>query len=80
MILEVPDHYAPVYDRAGNMQRLGPEPELEPQADDLSVLTVKDLRNYADAHGIDLGDAVRKPDILAAIEAAEADSDEEAED
>ena len=26
MILEVPDHYAPVYDRAGNMPRLDPEP------------------------------------------------------
>ena len=39
---------------------------------------VAELKAYADEHGIDLGDATKKDDILAAIEAAgeEADDDE----
>ena len=54
MILEVPDHYAPVYDRADNMQRLDPEPEPVATVDDLDSLTKRELREYAAENGIDL--------------------------
>lgn len=37
----------------------------------LEAMTVAQLKEYAEANGIDLGDAVKKADILAAIEAAE---------
>lgn len=39
---------------------------------DLSKMNVADLKAYAEANGIDLGDASKKADILAAIQAAEA--------
>lgn len=41
--------------------------------DQLSEMTIKELQAYADANGIDLGDATKKADILAAINAAEAE-------
>ncbi len=36
----------------------------------LDKMTVPELKDYAEANEIDLGDATKKPDILAAIEAA----------
>lgn len=47
-----------------------------PEADEgegvnLKTMTVPDLRAYAETNGIDLGEATRKADILAAIEEAE---------
>ena len=49
--------------------------ELESQgnasaSEGFAALTVKELKAYADEHDIDLGDAVRKADIIAAIELA----------
>lgn len=55
-----------------------PEPEAKaevgPDAGDTPVarMTVGELREYAAEHDIDLGDATRKDDILAAIAAAQA--------
>ena len=40
--------------------------------DPLAEMTVKELQAYADTNGIDLGEATKKADILAAIKAAEA--------
>ena len=54
-----------------------PEPEakaeVEPDTGDTPVakMTVGELREYAAEHDIDLGDATRKDDILAAIAAAQ---------
>lgn len=43
----------------------------EPAADvDLTDLKVDELKAHAEANGIDLGDATKKADIVAAIEAA----------
>lgn len=44
-----------------------------PVGDELSAMTVAQLKEYAEANGIDLGDATLKADILAAIRAAEAE-------
>lgn len=44
-----------------------------PVGDELSAMTVAQLKEYAKANGIDLGDATRKDDILTAIRAAEAE-------
>lgn len=44
-------------------------------------MNVAELRAYAEDHGIDLGDATRKPEIRAAIQAAlDAIGDEQDED
>lgn len=42
-----------------------------PDATGDTVLTLPQLREYAEEHGIDLGGATRKPDVVAAIAAAE---------
>lgn len=44
---------------------------------DLSKLTVVELRAHAETFGIDLGDATKKVDILAAIEASSAEDQPE---
>lgn len=50
------------------------EPEGEPEAHELEALTIAELRALAEERGVDLGDARRKADIVAALElAAEAD-------
>lgn len=41
------------------------------QEQPLDSLTVQELKAYAEAHGIDLGEAKKKAEILAAIEAAQ---------
>lgn len=40
----------------------------------IADMTVAELKTYAKEHEIDLGDAAKKPDILAAIQAAEAEA------
>ncbi len=40
----------------------------EDDAEDLTKLKVDELKAFAEAKGIDLGDATRKDDIIAAIE------------
>jgi Rho termination factor, N-terminal domain. len=42
----------------------------------LEDMTAAELKAYAKEHEIDLGDATKKPDILAAIQAAEAEKKE----
>lgn len=43
----------------------------------ISDMTVKELKAYAAEKGIELGEAKTKADIVAAIEAAEAESEDE---
>ena len=46
-----------------------PAPDVVPEAEtDPKHMTVTQLRAYAEEHGIDLGDASKKHDILALIE------------
>lgn len=55
------------------LQRAGYEVEqggATQDGDDLFSLTVDQLRDYADTHGVDLAGASRKADIVAAIAAA----------
>ena len=62
----------------GLIERKHEEPKaedakVESETGDLvSEMTVGELREYAIEHNIDLGDATRKDDILAAIAAAQA--------
>ncbi|MGW5387200.1 hypothetical protein [Nocardia sp. NPDC003963] len=44
-----------------------PEPELDLDGEPSESWTVPQLRAYADHHDIDLGEATKKADILAAI-------------
>ena len=46
------------------------EPE-QPQEEPLDEMTVNELKAYAEAHGIDLGEAKKKAEILAAIKTAQ---------
>lgn len=55
--------------------RGGSEPTPPPEDKPVGKMTVPELKKYADEHGIDLGDAEKKNDILARIEAAQ-DSDD----
>lgn len=48
-----------------------PQNELKP----LEKMTVAELKEYAEQHGIDLGDAAKKDEILAVILAAEGGGD-----
>ena len=48
------------------------EPDLDAGDTPVARMTVGELREYAAEHDIDLGDATRKDDILAAIAAAQA--------
>jgi hypothetical protein len=51
--------------------------ELEPLEGEPSVLesrSVKELRAYAEEHGIDLGDAKKKAELIAVLESALAES------
>lgn len=66
-------------DHDGDGRKGGAAPSTEPG---LSGMTVQQLREYASVNQIDLGNATKKADIVAAIEAAEAqkqaaESDEE---
>ena len=46
------------------------EAETNDEAEPISKMTVEELKVYADEHGIDLGEATKKKDILAAIQEA----------
>ena len=54
----------------------GEPDQVEVQADPLKKMTVDELKEYAATNGIDLGEATKKADILAAIQAAETSNDE----
>ncbi|NUT96732.1 MAG: hypothetical protein HOY78_32395 [Saccharothrix sp.] len=55
------------------------DPEQVPDKP-LAKYTVPELQAYAAGHGIDLGEATRKADVLAAIEAHEQAQDQDDED
>jgi hypothetical protein len=78
----VPDDVADSYTSQGWVAAGSPAPaEQEPV--DISKLKVDELKAYAGDHGIDLGDATKKDDIRAVIEAAtssEEDDDADADD
>lgn len=57
------------YDRACNMQRIESE-EPRQEVIDLTKLTVAELRDFAAKNDIDLGEATKKADLIAAIAAA----------
>lgn len=63
----------PIY---AELAAVEPEPEAtgEVQGVDLDEMTVADLRELADEREIDLGDARRKADIIAAIQLADEQS------
>lgn len=44
------------------------EPAGDPPSDDVEAMKVAELKAFADEHSIDLGDATKKADIIAAIE------------
>lgn len=48
----------------------GAEPDAGPDDVDLTKMTVDELKAFAEANEIDLGDATKKADILSAIELA----------
>lgn len=49
-----------------------PDQDPEPNPKRVEDMTVEELKAYAEAHSIDLGEATRKADILATIQAAPA--------
>lgn len=52
---------------AGLVKEVVPESDEAPDGDPSDAWTVKQLKAYADAKGIDLGDAKSKGDVLAAV-------------
>ncbi|WP_312672839.1 hypothetical protein [Microbacterium sp.] len=65
----VPDNVADSYTSQGWVAAGSPAPaEQEPV--DISTLKVEELKAYAEKHDIDLGDAKKKDEIRAVIEAA----------
>ena len=57
----------------GVAEEVKPKPAAPPKSETPDdTWTVKELQAFAEEHEIDLGDASKKADILAAIEAAEA--------
>ena len=61
---------------AEKLKTMGYTVEGEAPADPLAAMKVDELKAYAAEKGIDLGDATKKADILAAIRAAEAPATE----
>ena len=59
---------------AKKLQELGytvdGEAEMNDEAEPISKMTVEELKAYANEHGIDLGEATKKKDILATIQKA----------
>jgi len=72
--------YVATEEAAETLKAMGYTVEGEPEApatppDPLAGMKVDELKKYAAEKGIDLKDATKKADILAAIRAAEADQD-----
>lgn len=65
MVVEVGDHAEPEPDPAED-----PDDDANESKSDLGSMNLDQLRTYAAYHGVDLGDATRKADIIAVIEAA----------
>lgn len=63
----VPDKVAESYTSRGRVNT-SPVPAEQPHG--LDTMTVADLRQHAERHGIDIGSAKLKADIRAAIDAA----------
>ncbi|WP_067198918.1 hypothetical protein [Microbacterium sp. XT11] len=78
----VPDNVADSYISQGWVVPGSPAP-AEQETVDISKLKVDELKAYAEEHGIDLGDAKKKADILTVIETAtssEEDANADADD
>lgn len=78
----VPDAVADSYVSQGWVAAGSPAP-AEQESVDISTMKVDELKAYAEEHGIDLGDAKKKADIVSVIEAAassEEDDDADADD
>jgi hypothetical protein len=57
---------------AKKLQKLGYKVEGESSEEvDLSEMSVKELKAYADENGIDIGDATKKAEIITAIQNAD---------
>lgn len=59
---------------------VGSESTDENTSTDITKLTVPQLKAYADEHGIELGAASKKKDILAVIAESDSDDDDDDED
>jgi hypothetical protein len=70
-VVEVPDEDFEAY----TCQESTWAPVSAPVVKDLTEMTLAELKEAAAARGIDFGDAKRKADVLAAIQAADATSD-----
>ena len=55
---------------ANKLKNLGYKVEGESEKIDLSEMSVKELKAYADENGIDIGDATTKIDIITMIQTA----------
>ncbi len=55
---------------ANKLKNLGYKVEGESGKIDLSEMSVKELKAYADENGIDIGDATKKIDIITTIQTA----------
>ena len=72
----VPDAVADSYISQGWVAAGSPAP-AEQESVNISKLKVDELKAYAEEHGIDLGSATKKADILTAIEAAASSEEDE---
>lgn len=72
----VPDAVADSYISQGWVVPGSPAP-AEQESFDISKLKVAELKAYAEEHGIDLGEATKKADILTVIEAAASSEEDE---
>lgn len=58
---------------AGHLDSILAPGATQDKADDLSGMTLKELKEYAETHGIDLNGLTKKADILNAIKAVNAE-------
>ena len=70
MIAELEEVEPEPVDGSGEPETPVDEPQGEEESVDLDALNLDELRTYAAENGIDIGDATRKADIRAAIQAA----------
>lgn len=74
VIVECPKHVASGLVGGGHAQYADADAPDAPDGAPNTSWTVVQLKAHADEHDIDLGEATKKADILAAIEAAASDS------
>jgi hypothetical protein len=77
VLVEAPKHVASGLVRGGYAKYVEDQDEASGTPD--ATWKVAELKAYADEHGVDLGDATKKADILTAIEAAAEDDGDESD-